>query len=82
LPARSTPACWEKPCLVLFEEQKRGRWRGRTPTNKLVFVDSQEDLLGQERTVRIEWTGPWSLIGALDTSSPESSAVSHPAHID
>ncbi len=50
---------------VLFEEKSRGRWRGRTPTNKLVFVESDENLLGQERNVLIEWTGPWSLIGAL-----------------
>jgi len=55
---------------VLFEGQKRERWRGRTPTNKLVFVDSQEDLLGQERDVRIKWTGPWSLVGTLDTPPP------------
>lgn len=55
-----------KTVNVLFEEQKRGRWRGRTPTNKLVFVDSSENLLGQERDVRIEWTGPWSLIGVLE----------------
>lgn len=50
---------------VLFEEKKRNRWRGRTPTNKLVFVESNEDLLGQERDVLIEWTGPWSMIGKL-----------------
>ncbi len=54
-----------KTVSVLFEGQKRGRWRGRTPTNKLVFVDSPESLLGQERDVQIEWTGPWSLIGSL-----------------
>jgi tRNA-2-methylthio-N6-dimethylallyladenosine synthase len=56
---------------VLFEEQKRGRWRGRTPTNKLVFVDSQESLLGQEREVHIEWTGPWSMVGALNDKQPK-----------
>ncbi len=50
---------------VLFEEKKRGRWRGRTPTNKLVFVDSQEHLLGQERDVTVEWAGPWSMVGSL-----------------
>jgi tRNA-2-methylthio-N6-dimethylallyladenosine synthase len=50
---------------VLFEEKKRGRWRGRTPTNKLVFVDSQEDLLGLEKDVRIDWAGPWSMVGSL-----------------
>ncbi|MFU8826792.1 MAG: tRNA (N6-isopentenyl adenosine(37)-C2)-methylthiotransferase MiaB [Brevefilum sp.] len=54
-----------KTVTVLFEGQKRGRWRGRTPTNKLVFVDATENLLGQERDVHIEWTGPWSLIGSL-----------------
>jgi tRNA-2-methylthio-N6-dimethylallyladenosine synthase len=51
---------------VLFEEFSRGRWRGRTPTNKLVFVESDQDLLGQELEVKINWTGPWSMIGELD----------------
>ncbi len=51
--------------LVLFEEKSRGRWRGRTPTNKLVFVESDQDLLGEEPLVRITWTGPWSMIGEL-----------------
>ena len=51
---------------VLFEEKSRGRWRGRTPTNKLVFVESEENLLGQERAVNITWTGPWSMIGSLE----------------
>jgi tRNA-2-methylthio-N6-dimethylallyladenosine synthase len=50
---------------VLFEEKVRGRWRGRTPTNKLVFVETDEDLRGQVRLVRITWTGPWSMQGAL-----------------
>ena len=48
---------------VLFEEKSRGRWRGRTPTNKLVFLESDQDLLGEEGLVRITWTGPWSMIG-------------------
>lgn len=50
---------------VLFEEQVRGRWRGRTPTNKLVFVESNEDLRGQVRKVVITWTGPWSMQAAI-----------------
>ena len=50
---------------VLFEEKSRGRWRGRTPTNKLVFVERDRDLLGEEPLVRITWTGPWSMIGEL-----------------
>ena len=54
-----------KTVNVLFEEKSRGRWRGRTPTNKLVFIESEENLLGQERDIHITWTGPWSLIGSL-----------------
>jgi tRNA-2-methylthio-N6-dimethylallyladenosine synthase len=50
---------------VLFEEQVRGRWKGRTPTNKLVFVESDEDLHGQVRPVRITWSGAWSMQGSL-----------------
>lgn len=55
---------------VLFEENVRGRWRGRTPTHKLVFVESQQDLRGQIRKVWITWSGPWSMQGSLmDTTS-------------
>jgi tRNA-2-methylthio-N6-dimethylallyladenosine synthase len=50
---------------VLFEEKVRGRWRGRTPTNKLVFLESGEDLRGQVKKVQITWTGPWSMQAAL-----------------
>ena len=54
-----------KQVEVLFEEKVRGRWRGRTPTNKLVFVQSDEDLRGQLRDVSITWTGPWSMQASL-----------------
>jgi tRNA-2-methylthio-N6-dimethylallyladenosine synthase len=50
---------------VLFEAKVRGRWRGRTPTNKLVFVESERDLRGQVLPVTITWAGPWSMQGAL-----------------
>ncbi len=65
IPPKSTPVTWVRPSLVLFEEKSRGRWRGRTTTNKLVFVESDQDLLGEEPLVRITWTGPWSMIGEL-----------------
>jgi len=55
----------EKIVGVLFEEKVRDRWRGRTPTNKLVFVQSDEDLRGQVKNVRITWTGPWSMLGII-----------------
>ncbi len=53
---------------VLFEDKVRGRWRGRTPTNKLVFVESDENIRGQLRQVTITWTGPWSMQGRLPLS--------------
>lgn len=52
---------------VLFEEKsKKGRWRGRTETNKLVFAESTDNLRGKLLPVRIEWTGPWSMLGTLE----------------
>jgi tRNA-2-methylthio-N6-dimethylallyladenosine synthase len=50
---------------ILFEEKSKKRWRGRTPTNKLVFVESEEDLRGKVLPVHITWTGPWSMLGEL-----------------
>jgi tRNA-2-methylthio-N6-dimethylallyladenosine synthase len=49
---------------VLFEEKVRNRWKGRTPTNKLVFIESDEDLHGRLMPVQITWTGPWSMQGS------------------
>jgi tRNA-2-methylthio-N6-dimethylallyladenosine synthase len=50
---------------VLFEEKVKGRWKGRTPTNKLVFVESDEDLKGRIERVAVTWTGPWSMQASL-----------------
>jgi tRNA-2-methylthio-N6-dimethylallyladenosine synthase len=50
---------------VLFEEKVKNRWKGRTPTNKLVFVESEEDLKGQILPVTVTWTGPWSMQASL-----------------
>ena len=50
---------------VLFEGRAKGKWRGRSPHNRLVFVESDEYLLGQIRDVHIDWAGPWSLLGTL-----------------
>ncbi len=54
-----------KTVEVLFEEKVRGRWKGRTPTNKLVFVETETDLRGQALPVEITWSGPWSMRGRL-----------------
>lgn len=48
---------------VLFEEEVRGRWKGRTTTNKLVFVESELPLNGKILPVTTTWTGPWSMQG-------------------
>ena len=50
---------------VLFEGKNKERWRGRTPTNKLVFAESNLDLLGKIVPVKITWAGPWSMQAAL-----------------
>jgi tRNA-2-methylthio-N6-dimethylallyladenosine synthase len=50
---------------VLFEEAVRGRWKGRTSTNKLVFAESDQPLNGKVLPVTITWTGPWSMQGRL-----------------
>ncbi|UYN90282.1 MAG: tRNA (N6-isopentenyl adenosine(37)-C2)-methylthiotransferase MiaB [Anaerolineales bacterium] len=59
---------------VLFEEEVRGRWKGRTETNKLVFVQSDASLRGQVLPVQITWTGPWSMQGRL-LPSPASAPI-------
>jgi tRNA-2-methylthio-N6-dimethylallyladenosine synthase len=48
---------------VLFEAKVKGRWKGRTSTNKLVFVEASDDLTGQILPIRITWAGPWSMQG-------------------
>jgi tRNA-2-methylthio-N6-dimethylallyladenosine synthase len=57
---------------VLFEEKVRGRWKGRTTTNKLVFVESDQSLRGKILPVMITWTGPWSMQGrsVSETTAP------------
>ncbi len=50
---------------VLFEEKVKGRWKGRTPTNKLVFVELDDDLRGKIEHVTVTWTGPWSMQASL-----------------
>ncbi|OJX38253.1 MAG: tRNA (N6-isopentenyl adenosine(37)-C2)-methylthiotransferase MiaB [Chloroflexi bacterium 44-23] len=56
----------DKTIPVLFEgKSKKGRWRGRTETNKLVFVESDQDLLGKLLPVQVYWTGPWTMLAKI-----------------
>ena len=48
---------------VLVEGESKGKWRGRTPGNKLVFFADPLDWTGRLARVMITQTGPWSLQG-------------------
>jgi tRNA-2-methylthio-N6-dimethylallyladenosine synthase len=54
---------------VLVEESHKGKWRGRTRTNKLVFFAAPDDLKGQTVPVTITATSAWSLQGELAPAS-------------
>jgi tRNA-2-methylthio-N6-dimethylallyladenosine synthase len=50
---------------VLVEDLQRGKWRGRTRTNKLVFFADDADWRGKLALVEITWAGPWSMLGRV-----------------
>jgi tRNA-2-methylthio-N6-dimethylallyladenosine synthase len=62
---------------VLVEGRHKGKWRGRTRTNKLVFFEDEEDWPGKLAQVQITWTGPWSMQGssAVLSISPDSDKI-------
>ncbi len=51
---------------VLVEGRKKGKWWGRTRSDKLVFFTDSADRMGQLVNVRIESTSPWSLQGEIE----------------
>ena len=50
---------------VLVEGESKGKWRGRTPGNLLVFFSSPADWRGKLAKVKIHHTSPWSLQGTV-----------------
>jgi tRNA-2-methylthio-N6-dimethylallyladenosine synthase len=62
---------------VLVEDQHKGKWRGRTRTNKLVFFEDKrpqpEEWRGKLANVHITWTGPWSMQGVVTADTPAAS---------
>ena len=58
-----------QPVDVLVETQHKGRWKGRTRTNKLVFFDDPANWIGRTARVTITQTSPWSLQGQLQPVS-------------
>jgi len=54
---------------VLVEDLHKGKWRGRTPQNKLVFFeDASTDWKGRLADIEITWTGPYSMQGRLPSA--------------
>lgn len=50
---------------VLVEGRKRGKWYGRTRTDKLVFFQHPGNWLGRQVPVKIEHSSPWFLKGSI-----------------
>ena len=50
---------------VLVEGREKGKWYGRTRSNKLVFFQHENDVTGQLVQVDVEGAGAWSLRGSL-----------------
>ncbi|MBL8057530.1 MAG: tRNA (N6-isopentenyl adenosine(37)-C2)-methylthiotransferase MiaB [Anaerolineales bacterium] len=46
---------------VLVEDQHKGKWKGRTRTNKLVFFEAPGELQGRTVPVTVTHTSAWSL---------------------
>jgi len=55
---------------ILVEGKEKGRWKGRTRTNKLVFFEDDGDWRGKLALVRITWAGPWSMVGEVIGDGP------------
>ncbi len=50
---------------VLVESRKKGKWFGRTRSDKLVFFEDEGNCLGQLVNVTISKTSPWALQGEI-----------------
>lgn len=50
---------------TLVEGKHRGRWQGRSMTNKLVFFEHEDDWIGRIAPVEIIWAGAWSIRGRV-----------------
>ena len=57
-----------KTIEILVEEKTKGKWQGRTRTDKLVFFNDDSDCLGQLVKIRVSKTSPWSLQGEVESS--------------
>jgi len=55
----------DKEVEVLVESRHKGKWRGRTPHNRLVFFESDENMRGALVDIKITYTSPYSMRGDL-----------------
>lgn len=58
---------------VLVDGHQKGKWRGRTRADKLVFFKDGGERLGQLVDVRIDEAGPWALQGTPVADCPGAS---------
>lgn len=60
---------------VLVEGMHKGKWRARTPQNKLVFFEAEGDYKGKLVDVQITWTGPYSMQARLPQTQENPMSV-------
>ena len=60
---RKNSTLLNKTVEVLVENKHKGKWRGRTPHNKLVFFESDGELAGNLVDVQITETHAYTLFG-------------------
>ncbi|MFC1905433.1 tRNA (N6-isopentenyl adenosine(37)-C2)-methylthiotransferase MiaB [Chloroflexota bacterium] len=58
----------DKKVEILVEGKKKGKWYGRTRSDKLVFFEDGKVYLGQLVNIVISKTSPWSLQGEVENS--------------
>jgi 5'-3' exonuclease len=66
---------------VLVEAEHKGKWKGRTRTNKLVFFSAPGDWTGRLAQVTVTQTSPWSLQGTLVGAPADPAAAELPADL-
>jgi len=57
-----------KTVEILVEGKTRGKWQGRTRTDKLVFFSDSNNHQGQMVKIRVNKTSPWALQGKIETT--------------
>jgi tRNA-2-methylthio-N6-dimethylallyladenosine synthase len=55
-----------KTVEILVEGKTKGKWYGRTDTDKLVFFNNNANYMGKLVNLKVEYSGPWSLQGTAN----------------